>query len=796
MKFIITGYYDKQNYGDDLFNQIAVQLAETMKITNSSDVKIVPIDKLLNDDTLLSYDRLILFGGEILNDYFLNIIINFKKKLSIFTFFKFIAVGVSCNQEYSTLINKIQLFEYIIFRSIKDYDYFKNYVDCEYCPDIVMTLKPFKNSKTLLKTILPSPLSFIQKKKKTVGFFLSQTCICNKSVLFVNEYINTIVDFIRFLIENNYTISLFSMCINTIESESDLIINTMVYNLLSVKDKVILYTSTEDILKNISKMSYTLCWRYHAHILSIINNKPFISISETPKVTALLKDNNLTYLHVDIENNIDNLIQGHYKLVNNKNYIKHKLSTIYEHCHALSTKLYYDTSIYFKERKNNLFYIEDTDKTIIYNNIVDTCLEYKLTEPNEIAMLILFLLMRTIKNEYTYGLEQKIAQQIAPEKIAIHLIKDDIMWLINDCITSKNKMFYNAVNTTILSNQSNVYASINFSHNYNFNYMDQDNYKGLHRSGWSYVVEHLSKNNNNSQDAILCDLYLDRTFHWNTKELSLLKVIPYTKTWIGFIHHTCETDYSDYNTTALFKNDNFIKSLPFCKGLYVLSNYLKICIETLLSALAITNVKVFKLTHPTEFTTLEKCFDVKTFINEKNKKIIQIGAWLRDLNSINRLDLKSNKLVLQKSVLKCKNMDMYYYDVNATSTSVNTEPRISRDTKERQILLNSDVLIIENLNNDDYDMLLSKNIVFIHLINASAVNTIIECIVRNTPIIVNRLPATTELLGEHYPLFYNTVEEASELLTINNIKAGWKYLKNLDKTKFKIETFISEFYSR
>ena len=142
-------------------------------------------------------------------------------------------------------------------------------------------------------------------------------------------------------------------------------------------------------------------------------------------------------------------------------------------------------------------------------------------------------------------------------------------------------------------------------------------------------------------------------------------------------------------------------------------------------------------------------------------------------------------------------MDMYYYDVNATSTSaVNAEPRISRDTKERQILLNSDVLIIENLNNDDYDMLLSKNIVFIHLINASAVNTIIECIVRNTPIIVNRLPATTELLGEHYPLFYNTVEEASELLTINNIKAGWKYLKNLDKTKFKIKTFISEFYSR
>ena len=94
MKFIITGYYDKQNYGDDLFNQIAIQLAETMKITNSSDVKIVPIDKLLNDDTLLSYDRLILFGGEILNDYFLNIIINFKKNYLFSHFLNLLLLGL------------------------------------------------------------------------------------------------------------------------------------------------------------------------------------------------------------------------------------------------------------------------------------------------------------------------------------------------------------------------------------------------------------------------------------------------------------------------------------------------------------------------------------------------------------------------------------------------------------------------------------------------------------------------------------------------------------------------------
>ena len=108
--------------------------------------------------------------------------------------------------------------------------------------------------------------------------------------------------------------------------------------------------------------------------------------------------------------------------------------------------------------------------------------------------------------------------------------------------------------------------------------------------------------------------------------------------------------------------------------------------------------------------------------------------------------------------------------------------------------MNNDVVILDHLNNDDYDDLLSCNIVFINLISASAVNTIIECIVRNTPILVNRLPATVELLGENYPLFYSNLDFA-DLLTTKKIKEGWKYLLALDKTKFKIETFIHDFNS-
>jgi hypothetical protein len=107
----------------------------------------------------------------------------------------------------------------------------------------------------------------------------------------------------------------------------------------------------------------------------------------------------------------------------------------------------------------------------------------------------------------------------------------------------------------------------------------------------------------------------------------------------------------------------------------------------------------------------------------------------------------------------------------------------------------SDVKLIENVDNNKYDEILSKYVVFIKLFDASAVNTLIECIVRNTPIIINKLPAVVEYLGENYPLYYNNIEEVPNLLQIkffktNNIYKAYRYLKEMNKDFLKIETFI------
>jgi hypothetical protein len=439
----------------------------------------------------------------------------------------------------------------------------------------------------------------------------------------------------------------------------------------------------------------------------------------------------------------------------------------------------------------------------IFNRLCQEFKYSKFTDPADKTMFILFFLMRSIKNDYSYGLQEKIRERNIND---VTVLKDDIMWVINDCILKKNLMFYQAIRQQILIKNNNSLVK------YNFNYIDQDNYKNLHRAGWSYVFENLVKYNNSSEDATLCDLYLDRTFHWNSNEYAKLKVIPYTKPWIGFIHHTCEIEYTNYNTTALFQNKYFIESLTQCKGLIVLSLFLKQEVEKLLLAKTIkntniNNVKVYNLTHPTEFTNT--LFDMKTFLTNKDRKLVQIGAWLRVLDAINNIDLKTNVLSLTKCVLKCKNMNVYYHkniindssirEPNISEPSISepsiSEPNISRDTtsQNRLTCLDVDVKILENLSNIDYDKLLEQNIVFINLINASAVNTLIECIVRNTPIIVNRLPATIEMLGKDYPLFYNNIEEVTNLLDLHNIKKAWNYLKKLDKNKFNIKRFIKDF---
>jgi polysaccharide pyruvyl transferase WcaK-like protein len=741
MNIVITGYYQKQNLGDDLFKNIAKKLFTKF---NHIKTNIISIDKLNLPENRHNIDRIILFGGETLNNYFIDKLIEMKKYNPEI---KYTAIGVSCNQTYSEVLNKINIFEYILFRSQKDYDFFKRYIKCDFAPDIVLSLKHNIHLNT----------------REKIGFFLSQTAIHNISKEKESEYINTIVNFIKDIINKHYSVYLFSMCTNNKYSEDDNFINSKIYSKFNQDDRKYI------------KVRFSICWRYHAHILCIINKIPFISISNTPKVIDLLNTNDL----VDNHSNIFELDDKFRFLEQNEIKLKRKLNKIYKSLHK-KTKIYFNKDIYLLNKDENTFYIEPQYYNKIYDYLLQRFNKLKENENDYFnTQIVTFFFTKKLENDYNYGLSEKINK-------GIENLKNDIFWLINDSILQKNLYFYENLIETF--NIKSIKKG-----KLNIRYINQSDYVGLHRSGWQYVVDELDKFHDSHE--ILCDLYLDRTFHWNQNDYSKLNIIPYKRDWIGFIHHTCDEEYTSYNTVNLFKNKLFIQSLSLCRGLIVLSEDLKFKIEKILYNLNLY-IHVYSLTHPTEFPNIK--FDMKKFNNNNERKIIQIGAWMRNIQAINELHV--NNLV--KSVLIGKKMNNYYNLTtdSADSDSINSinsinSDMISRDNKDRRVDINNRVKIITHLENNDYDNLLSENIVFLNLIGASAVNTLIECVVRNTPIVINKLPSVIEILGDSYPLLYDDIEELTELITIQNIEKAHIYLKKLDKTKLKIETFKSNLFN-
>ena len=75
-QLLITGYYNKQNTGDDLFYNIAQKL-----FINNKNYKttIKSIDNINININNTYYDCIVLFGGETLNKYFLDPISKLKE---------------------------------------------------------------------------------------------------------------------------------------------------------------------------------------------------------------------------------------------------------------------------------------------------------------------------------------------------------------------------------------------------------------------------------------------------------------------------------------------------------------------------------------------------------------------------------------------------------------------------------------------------------------------------------------------------------------------------------------------
>ena len=83
------------------------------------------------------------------------------------------------------------------------------------------------------------------------------------------------------------------------------------------------------------------------------------------------------------------------------------------------------------------------------------------------------------------------------------------------------------------------------------------------------------------------------------------------------------------------------------------------------------------------------------------------------------------------------------------------------------------------LPNDQYDKIMTESVVFLDLYDAVANNAVVECISRQTPILVNPLDSVVEYLGQDYPFYYYSLDEAAEKLEDDDlIEETSLYLKS------------------
>ena len=291
------------------------------------------------------------------------------------------------------------------------------------------------------------------------------------------------------------------------------------------------------------------------------------------------------------------------------------------------------------------------------------------------------------------------------------------------------------------------------------------------------------------------DLYINIT----SKEFYNLpmyykKPTVYRTPWIGFWHNPPESrvylsKFSDQNQYThcpdyICQRESFRESLKTCKGIFVFSESMKKWIENKFSSMDI-NIQINVLFHPIDFP--KNIFSFEKFINNKDKKLVQIGSWLRNLNLIFEIDSEYKKLWISRdrdALIRFSN----------TNTLLNSKINkiLSIYESNKEYYLDKNVYLI-NLDKINYEEIMTENIIITEIIGSSCNNGIIECIASATPILVNKTDSVIEYLGIEYPFYYHS---RKELLAKSKdyylIKKTHEYLLNLNTRKLITGTSFRE----
>jgi hypothetical protein len=241
-----------------------------------------------------------------------------------------------------------------------------------------------------------------------------------------------------------------------------------------------------------------------------------------------------------------------------------------------------------------------------------------------------------------------------------------------------------------------------------------------HNDGWRWIVQLLTEH--------LVDP--NGTYCATAVEDELFVHGPIGEPWVGFVHQVPKQSLPFPDLERLVQMTTWRASLPYCRGLWVLSEYVRCALRNLGVTVPIGLVRYATPT-PTMYWAPEA-------MRTGPREVYFIGGFLRNFQA--------------------------FYDLDAGDrTKILFAPQ-KFDPPALGIADNGSVEVRDRVDSSTYERILARSVVFLNLFDAAANTTVVECLVRATPLIINRLKGAEEYLGVDYPLFYDSLEEAAVLL--------------------------------
>ena len=857
MTVLIVGFYDRANLGDEAYKHVWARLF------NGMNYAMACVDDL--DELPRNLDVLIVGGGDVINPYFMDKIAKLAQD------FAGPRYALSVGIPYPSEAGRLAFFDHSVVRSQVDYD-------AALAAGIPRENLSLSADYTWL---LPAsaPYSRLPQHRLRLGMCLAQPVFAHASDEFRRSFVH-LID----ALSTKYDIHLIPF--NTTlanPNECDSKLNDALFAMCQheTRPQVVCHDprqlqAPDNMMSLLGTMDVMLCMRYHSVQFSVKARRPFVAVYTTRKVDSLLKeigvadaysyrlpvDDKDVPIAVDIKRIADAIdfavaqppdpsawlssqsgVDTRLPLTFMNGRVRRWVRFAQEElCTSIVCTL--ERCEAYVQRLSGLTLEAVHDWTLARLPTLQLCEVVRLrlnmsleAAATTLARTVCFAITDHISTPYVWGMSRAMLQPG-------FAVTDAIDWVRQDHQAMIDKMMLDPAQPPL---------GIELTQPIDLDYYRQDDFKGFHRSGWSYCLSGMYRIDAGvmgCRPRVRVDTYVDRSFNWGQHAMCAAGLLPYKAPWIGFVHHTFEQCQGENNCVELFRNALFLESLKSCACLIVLSDYLRGQVVAALAALHL-DTPVRNLPHP--MLTVDKKFTMERFLTNPNKKVVFIGCWLRNPYSVFELPLQDtwhNPLRIRKAILHGKNMAgscepdwlMPHMDalpfVRSAAELAGGICRPSADDgigrpsvgdgicrpcddgicrpgvddgmcrPSKPVVRNThvaglvsmlhrqhdSVLEINEVTNDEYDDLLSSNIVFLDVVDCSAVNTVMECLVRDAVLLVNRHPALEEVLGSGYPGFYQNFSHAAEMLSdVGTIRGIHEYLTRLDKSAFTLAAFVQSF---